>query len=74
MARGSGNITAGQTTSTATASGRGMSLSSRANWSGDVSDGRMPFYGGRLIASYVGGNHDTYGWKMTIESRPFLVK
>ncbi len=41
---------------------------------GDVSDGRMPFYGGRLIASYVGGNHDTYGWKMTIESRPFLVK
>lgn len=41
---------------------------------GDVSDGRMPFYGGRLVASYVGGNHDTYGWKMTIESRPFLVE
>lgn len=34
----------------------------------------IPFYGGRLYVSYVGGNHDTYGWKMTIEGRPFLVQ
>ena len=34
---------------------------------------RAPFYGGRLIARYRPGTNDTYGWRMTLESRPFLV-
>lgn len=34
----------------------------------------VPFYGGRLMVSYVGGQDDTFGWKITIEGRPFLVK
>lgn len=34
----------------------------------------IPFYGGILYASYEGGNHDTYGWKLSIESRPYLIR
>ena len=34
----------------------------------------IPFYGGRLIVSYQGGQDDTYGIRITIESRPYLVK
>lgn len=36
--------------------------------------GGVGFYGGRLYVSYDGGLHDTYGWKITLESRPFLVQ
>ncbi|HLV45040.1 MAG TPA: hypothetical protein VKY39_08780, partial [Aggregatilineales bacterium] len=41
---------------------------------GETDTGGVPFYGGRLMVSYKGGNHDTFGWKITIEGRPFLVK
>ncbi len=42
---------------------------------GETPEGQgIPFYGGRLIVIYRGGNHDTYGWKMSIEGRPFLVR
>ncbi len=34
----------------------------------------IPFYGGRLFVSYVGGTHDTFGWKITLDARPTLVK
>ena len=34
----------------------------------------IPFYGGRMIVNYQGGGNDTYGIKITIESRPYLVK
>jgi hypothetical protein len=41
----------------------------------ESSDGTgIPFYGGILYASYEGGNHDTYGWKITIDSRPYLIE
>ena len=33
----------------------------------------QPFYGGRLIARYQSGRDDTYGWKIELESRPYLV-
>ncbi len=34
----------------------------------------IPFYGGRLMASYDGGSQDTMTWKITLSSRPFLVQ
>jgi hypothetical protein len=34
----------------------------------------VPFYGGRLYARYWAGNNDTYGWKITLEGRPFLTQ
>lgn len=33
-----------------------------------------PFYGGRLIARYDGGNHDTYGWQIRLPGLPYLIK
>jgi hypothetical protein len=33
-----------------------------------------PFYGGRLVARYQGGLHDTYGWQITLSGLPYLVK
>ncbi len=38
------------------------------------SDPVQPFYGGRLIARYKSGANDTYGWRIQIESRPYLVQ
>jgi hypothetical protein len=34
----------------------------------------VPFYGGRLYARYWAGDNDTYGWKITLEGRPFLTQ
>jgi len=34
----------------------------------------IPFYGGRLTVNYQGGQDDTYGIRIRIESRPYLVK
>ncbi len=34
----------------------------------------IPFYGGRLVASYRGGMHDTYGWEVRITGAPYLVR
>jgi hypothetical protein len=39
----------------------------------EASDG-IPFYGGRLVARYPAGQNDTYGWRITLKSRPFLVR
>ncbi len=33
-----------------------------------------PFYGGRLMARYIGGFADTYGWQISITGLPYLVK
>jgi len=33
-----------------------------------------PFYGGRLIARYNAGNHDTYGWQINVTGLPYLVR
>lgn len=34
----------------------------------------IPFYGGRLTASYDGGGGDTYGWQVTMAGQPYLVR
>lgn len=33
-----------------------------------------PFVGGRLVARYIGGSADTYGWEIRLPGLPFLVK
>ncbi len=33
-----------------------------------------PFYGGRLIARYQGGQHDTYHWNISLSGLPYLIK
>lgn len=33
-----------------------------------------PFYGGRLITRYTGGQHDTYHWNISLSGLPYLVK
>jgi hypothetical protein len=33
-----------------------------------------PFFGGRLTANYIGGNHDTYGWQVRLSAPPYLVE
>jgi hypothetical protein len=39
------------------------------------SDGSgQPFYGGRLVARYHAGGQDTFGWRIVLESRPYLVR
>ncbi|MEZ4644991.1 MAG: hypothetical protein R3E31_20040 [Chloroflexota bacterium] len=34
----------------------------------------IPFYGGRLIASYIGGSQDTYGWEVRVGGQPYLIE
>lgn len=34
----------------------------------------IPFYGGRLVANYVGGNADTYGWQVRSSGLPYLIE
>ena len=33
-----------------------------------------PFFGGRLVVRYDGGFADTYGWEISVEAPPYLVK
>ncbi|MCP4418560.1 MAG: hypothetical protein GY805_18225, partial [Chloroflexi bacterium] len=33
-----------------------------------------PFVGGRLVARYIGGPADTFGWQISIVGLPYLVK
>lgn len=33
-----------------------------------------PFYGGRLIASYIGGGDDTYHWNINLSGLPYLIE
>lgn len=33
-----------------------------------------PFYGGRLIAYYPAGTHDSYGWQIRLPGLPYLIK
>jgi hypothetical protein len=40
----------------------------------DGGGGTQPFYGGRLYVRYRAGGNDTYGWKIQIDSRPYLVR
>ncbi|MCB8942807.1 MAG: Tad domain-containing protein [Ardenticatenaceae bacterium] len=37
-------------------------------------DDCTPFYGGRLMANYRAGAHDTYVWQISITGAPYLVK
>ncbi|MCC6904360.1 MAG: hypothetical protein IT326_00860, partial [Anaerolineae bacterium] len=32
------------------------------------------FYGGNLSANYQAGTNDTYGWKIIVDSRPYLTQ
>jgi hypothetical protein len=34
----------------------------------------VPFYGGRLTASYDGGPGDTYQWQVSLQGNPYLVR
>jgi hypothetical protein len=34
----------------------------------------VPFYGGRLMASYDGGSSDTYVWQINIAGPPYLLE
>ena len=36
-------------------------------------DNCTPFYGGRLVARYIGGESDTYGWQIQLTGLPYLV-
>lgn len=33
-----------------------------------------PFYGGRLMARYIGGRADTYGWEIAMSGIPYLIR
>ncbi len=33
-----------------------------------------PFFGGRLVVRYDGGFSDTYGWEISVEGLPYLVR
>jgi hypothetical protein len=37
-------------------------------------DDCTPFFGGRLTVRYDGGFADTYGWEITVEGLPYLVR
>ncbi len=37
-------------------------------------DNCTPYYGGRLMASYDGGTHDTYGWQVRLTGQPYLIR
>ena len=39
-----------------------------------IRDNCTPFYGGRLVASYDGGNHDTYAWEIRLGGLPYLIR
>lgn len=33
-----------------------------------------PFFGGRLVAHYLGGGNDSYGWQVSLPGLPYLVR
>ena len=37
-------------------------------------DDCTPFYGGRLMVNYIGGEYDSYSWQIQISGLPFLVR
>lgn len=41
------------------------------NWNIDIC---TPFYGGRLMVSYDGGEHDTYHWNISLSGLPYLIR
>ncbi len=44
------------------------------DWGNPTQADCTPFYGGRLIARYIGGNNDTYGWQISLSGLPYLVR
>jgi Flp pilus assembly protein TadG len=44
------------------------------DWNNPTQKDCTPFYGGRLMANYIGGYSDTYGWQITVTGLPYLVK
>ena len=47
---------------------------SECNYNSPTMEDCTPFFGGRLVVRYDGGFSDTYGWQITIEGLPYLVK
>lgn len=44
------------------------------DWDNPTQEDCTPFYGGRLMARYIGGNGDTYGWQISVTGLPYLVR
>ncbi len=44
------------------------------DWNNPTQQFCTPFYGGRLMAHYIGGGGDTYGWQISVSGLPYLVK
>ncbi len=44
------------------------------DWNNQTQADCTPFYGGRLVARYQGGQADTYGWQINVSGLPYLVK
>lgn len=44
------------------------------NWNSPTQKDCTPFYGGRLMARYIGGGADTYGWQISVTGLPYLVR
>jgi Flp pilus assembly protein TadG len=44
------------------------------DWNNPTQDDCTPFYGGRLMARYIGGQDDTYGWQINVTGLPYLIK
>lgn len=44
------------------------------DWNNPTQEDCTPFYGGRLMAHYIGGNGDTYGWQISVTGLPYLVR
>ncbi|MBK7895666.1 MAG: pilus assembly protein TadG-related protein [Candidatus Promineifilaceae bacterium] len=47
---------------------------SNCDYSNPTMDTCTPFFGGRLVVRYDGGFADTYGWQISIEGLPYLVR
>lgn len=44
------------------------------DYNNPTEDTCTPFYGGRLMVSYAGGSHDTYGWQIRLTGLPYLIR
>lgn len=47
---------------------------SSCDYANPTMDTCTPFFGGRLVVRYDGGFADTYGWQISIEGLPYLVR
>lgn len=47
---------------------------SECDYSNPTMEECTPFFGGRLVVRYDGGFSDTYGWQISVEGLPYLVR